>query len=56
MQTIIERALENYRRQRFLTAANNQYAALRADPHAWKQELEERELWDHAAADGSNDE
>ena len=46
MQTVIERALENYRRDRFLTAANERYAALRADDGAWAKEQTEREMWD----------
>ena len=50
-QTIVERAIENYRRQRFLEAANRQYAALRNDPEAWAQELSEREAWDATLTD-----
>lgn len=51
LQTVLERAIENYRRQRFLEAANRQYAALRADEKAWQQELAEREQWDRASAE-----
>lgn len=50
-QTIVERAIENYRRQRFLDAANRQYAALRNDPEAWAQEVSEREAWDATLTD-----
>jgi predicted transcriptional regulator len=52
LQTVLERAIENYRRQRFLEAANRQYAALRADAAAWKQETTERAEWDRALGDG----
>lgn len=55
LQTVLERAIENYRRQRFLEAANRQYAALRGDPAAWKQEMAEREAWDITLTDGSID-
>lgn len=55
LQTVLERAIENYRRQRFLEAANRTYAALRNDPAAWKQEQEERNTWDRAVADGLDD-
>jgi hypothetical protein len=55
LQTVLERAIENYRRQRFLEAANRTYAALRNDPAAWRHEQEERELWDKTAADGLDD-
>lgn len=51
LQTVVERAIENYRRQRFLEAANRQYAALRADPSAWADEQAERELWDQTVSD-----
>lgn len=50
-QAIVERAIENYRRQRFLEAANRQYAALRNDPEAWAQELSERAIWDATLTD-----
>jgi len=56
MQTVLERALEHYRRQRLLEAANKQYASLQANPAAWKQELQEREIWDRATADGVDEE
>ena len=56
MQTVLERALEQYRRQKFLEAANKQYASLQANPAAWKQELQEREIWDRATADGVDEE
>ncbi len=52
MQSVLDKALEQYRRQRFLEAANADYAALRRDPEAWKEELEERKLWDQALSDG----
>ena len=32
MQTLVERAIETYRRERFLEAANRTYAALKANP------------------------
>jgi hypothetical protein len=52
LQTVLERAIENYRRQRFLEAANRQYAALRADTDAWSNEQAERDEWDHTTDDG----
>ena len=56
LQTVLERAIENYRRQRFLEAATRQYAALRANPEAWEQETGERDAWDHTLSDGLNGE
>ena len=55
MLTLLDRAIENYQRQRILEATNRAYAALRANPEAWKQELEERNLWDATLADGLDD-
>ena len=46
LQTVLERAIETYRRQRFLEEANRQFAALRSDEEAWTIELNERREWD----------
>lgn len=56
MQDILERAVEEYRRQRFLEDLNAGFAALRNDPEAWREELEEREEWDRTLTDGLSDE
>lgn len=55
MPEIVARAVEEYRRARFLREANAAYTTLRQDPEAWKQELEEREAWDTALKDGLGD-
>ena len=52
MQSVLDRALECYRREKFLRAANADFAALRNDPRAWKEELRERELWEQTLGDG----
>ena len=46
------RAVEAYRRQRILDLSNAAYAALRADPRAWQDLLDERAAWDVTLADG----
>ncbi len=51
MQTVLEHALDRYRRELFLERANAAFAALRDDPAAWKDELEEREAWDATLSD-----
>jgi hypothetical protein len=38
-------------RRRMLEQANRAYAALRADPEAWAEELEERRAWEATLAD-----
>ena len=51
LQTVLERAIEAYRRKRFLDEANRQFRALRSNEDTWKQELEERREWDLTMSD-----
>jgi FtsZ-binding cell division protein ZapB len=44
MQTIIEEAVEQYRRRRFLEGLNQDFKALKEDAQAWQEELAERAL------------
>ena len=46
------RKIEAYRPQLLIEQVNAGYAALRADPEAWAEELRERELWDQTNLDG----
>ena len=52
MQAVLDRAIERYRRESFLRAANGDFQALKSDPRAWKQEVQERQLWEQTLADG----
>ena len=52
IQEILDKAIEQYRRQKFLEEANNAYAALRNNSEAWADEIEEREAWDVTLTDG----
>ena len=52
MQSVLDKAIERYRREKFLRAANADFAALRSDSGAWKEELREREVWEQTVADG----
>jgi hypothetical protein len=56
MQSVLDRALERYRRERFLRSANADFAALKQDATAWKQELRDRGLWEETVADGLSEE
>jgi hypothetical protein len=56
IQEVVSIAVEAYRRQRLLEQTNAAYAALRADPEGWREELEEREHWDNTLADITADE
>lgn len=38
--------VERYQRDRFLDDVNAAFAALRSDSEGWKEEQEERALWD----------
>ncbi|HEY9853104.1 MAG TPA: ribbon-helix-helix protein, CopG family [Leptolyngbyaceae cyanobacterium] len=49
---ILDKAIEQYRRQKFLEEANQAYTALRNNSEAWASEIEEREAWDITLADG----
>ena len=55
LQTVLERAIENYRRSRFLDALNARYEALRSDPQKWTAELNERNEWSGTAIDGDSE-
>lgn len=55
MQEVLARALEEYRRTRFLKEANTAYAALRENSRRWNEEEKERFLWDTTARDGGWD-
>ena len=52
MAEVVERAIEQYRRQCFVEAINTGYAELRADPEAWAAYQEELGAWDATLLDG----
>lgn len=52
MQDVVERAVEHYRRKAFLEGLNNDFLNLQEDTAAWKDEEEERALWDNTVQDG----
>ncbi len=52
MQTIVETAIEQYRRRLFLEGLNQDFKALKEDSEAWQEELAERSLWDNTLLDG----
>jgi arsenate reductase-like glutaredoxin family protein len=51
MQEILDKAVELYRRQRFLEESNRAFEALRANTTAWEEEEAERKAWDATLAD-----
>ena len=52
MQTVLDEAIEQYRRDRFFRELDDSYARLQLKPKAWQDELDERRLWESASADG----
>lgn len=51
MQTILDKAIEAYRRQLFLEQANKSFAALQKKPELWIEELSERQEWETTLSD-----
>lgn len=51
MQTVLDTALELYRRRVFLEQANEAFARLRQDAEAWAEEENERSAWDGVLLD-----
>ena len=45
MQSIIAKAVEEYKRYLLIERTNEAFAALRLQPKRWAEELEERHLW-----------
>jgi predicted transcriptional regulator len=55
MPDVLERAVDAYARRRFLELLNQDFAALRGDATAWREETAEREAWDATVRDGLED-
>ena len=52
MQAVIDKALENYRRQQFLEKCHAAYCVLQQDPAAWADYQQEFAAWDVTLLDG----
>ena len=52
---LLEEAIEELRRKKFFEEANRAFAALKADPKAWAEELEERKAWESTLGDGQDE-
>ena len=55
MQSVLEKAIEEYQRKCFLDGLNADFAVLRGNPKAWQEEQKERAAWDATLADGLED-
>jgi predicted transcriptional regulator len=52
MQAVVERAIDELKRQQFFEELDAAFTALRADEGAWQEEAEERALWESTLGDG----
>lgn len=52
MQTVVEKAIQQYQRRRFLEGLDQDFKRLKQDPQAWQEEQEERALWEKTLLDG----
>ena len=52
MQSMVDEAVELYRRQRFLEAVNAAYTPLRQNAETWRAIERERSEWDIVLGDG----
>jgi hypothetical protein len=55
LQATLDRVVEEHRRMDLLRRANEAFAALRANPETWSEELQERAAWECTLADGLDD-
>jgi hypothetical protein len=55
-EAVLDRAIEHYRREKFLQDANADLAALKKNRKAWKEEIAERAISEQTLADGLEDE
>jgi hypothetical protein len=52
MQAILDKAVEEYRRQRFWDQVETAAVTFRRDSAAWEEELAERRAWEATLPDG----
>lgn len=52
MQSVLERALDEYQKKQFFDSLDAGFAALKSDPEAWAEELRERRVWENTVMDG----
>ena len=55
MQSVLGKAVEEYKRRWILDRTNEAYAALRGQPDLWKAEQEERRVWEATLGDDLED-
>ena len=56
MQSVIAKAVEEYKRYLLIERTNEAFAALRVQPKRWAEELEEQRLWNATLNDDLEEE
>jgi hypothetical protein len=56
MQSVIDQAIEDFRRRKLLEDTNAAFSALKAEKTAWQEESKEREMWENTLLDGVEEE
>jgi hypothetical protein len=56
IQSILDKAIDNYRRHLFLVQANEAFATLKQNETLWQEEITERQIWEQTLADGGESE
>ncbi len=52
MQSIVDKAVERYKRELFLEGLNQDFRNLQENEADWNDELAERKLWENTLLDG----
>ena len=55
MQSVVERAIERFRREIFLESLSGDFANLRSNADSWKSEIDERTIWESTLSDGEKE-
>lgn len=55
MAEALDVVVQHWEKDAFFQQLNEAYAALKSDQGAWKEEIEERRLWDQTLEDGLPD-
>ena len=51
MRAVLDKAIAEYQHKRFFEKLDAAYGALKSNPEAWKEELQERQAWGQTLQD-----
>lgn len=55
LQQILDKAIEHYYEKLFWEQTHQAYARLKDNPEEWKDEQDERQIWENTLKDGLSD-